>query len=193
MNTTLLEDVRVWTEKTLGQQQQISATIAIPYAIEQVWQVLTDYEQMPTFIPNLLATRRLFHPTAGIRLEQVGYCQVLKIRFSARAVLDVVEQFPDQITFQMIEGDFQEFAGHCRLEPISDIDGKRTILHYSVQLVPKLNLPISLLKRQLYRDLPVNLLAIRQRLDTLQALHDSSNSECEFHPSKNSVSQRNYL
>lgn len=157
-------DVEVIVEKLSHRERQISAKINIPYPVEKVWKILTDYESLPDFIPNLAHSRLLDHPQGGIRLEQVGSQRLLNFKFCARVVLDLEELFPQLIKFNMVEGDFKSFTGHWCLEPYSTNDEQGTTLCYTVQILPKLTMPISIIERRLKKDFQTNLLAIRQRV-----------------------------
>ena len=162
----LLQDVEVQTEAIAERQRQITAKIQISYPVEQVWQVLTDYEALAEFIPNLTQSRLLQHPTGGIRLEQVGSQRFLRLNFSARVVLDLEENFPHEINFNMVEGDLKAFIGSWQLKP-DPISGNGTNLHYTVRVWPKRTMPVTIIERRLSSDLRLNLLAIRQRVDEL--------------------------
>nr|WP_235927029.1 SRPBCC family protein [Gloeocapsopsis dulcis] len=160
----LLQAVEVRTERLAERHRRISARIQIPHTIEQVWQVLTDYETLADFIPNLARSHRLEHPAGGIRLEQVGTQRLLNFNFSARVILDLEEKFPQEINFQMVEGDFKDFSGHWCLQPCSLADQAGTNLEYIVQILPKRTMPISVIERRLSRDMQINLVAIHQRV-----------------------------
>ena len=138
LDASLLEAVQVQTTKLEGRQRQISATLKLPYSVEQIWQVLTDYESLAEFIPNLAKSQRLEHPEGRIRLEQIGMQKALKFNFSARVVLDMTEEFPQAIRFQMVEGDFKDFSGAWELEPLPDPSGPFTLLSYTVRVWSKL-------------------------------------------------------
>lgn len=166
VEASLLQAVEVQTESIAERQRQINAKIQIPYSVEQVWQVLTDYEALAEFIPNLAKSRRLEHPAGGIRVEQVGTQRLLRFNFSARVVLDLEEKFPHEINFNMIEGDLKAFSGTWRLEPYSS-EQKGTKLCYSVRVWPKRTMPVAIIERRLCSDLRFNLLAIRQRVEEL--------------------------
>ncbi len=158
--------VEVQIQSVAERQRQISAKIQISHSVEQVWQVLTDYENLAKFIPNLAKSRLLEHPTGGIRLEQVGSQRLLRFNFSARVVLDLEEKFPHEIVFNLVEGDLKAFSGNWRLEP--DIsDQNRTNLCYSVRVWPKRTMPVAIIERRLCNDVRLNLLAIRQQVEKL--------------------------
>ena len=161
------ETVDVKVEKISERQRRISAKIYILRPVEQVWKVLTDYEALTQFIPNLAKSNLLRHPHGGIRLEQIGYGQLLRMNFSARVVLDLEEYFPQEIRFEMVEGDFKNFRGNWILAPIC-LEGEiGTNLCYTIEVLPKLTMPVGLIERRMSDDLRSNLLAIRQRTENL--------------------------
>ncbi len=162
-----LPDVVVKVEKIAERQRKISAKIQIPQPVERIWKVLTDYEALSEFIPNLAKSCLLEHPQGGIRLEQIGSQRLLKFNFSARVVLDLEECFPQEINFSMVEGDFKGFSGSWCLEPYSQGEDQGTTVCYTIQVWPKLTMPITIIERRLSNDLRVNLLAIHQRVEQL--------------------------
>jgi ribosome-associated toxin RatA of RatAB toxin-antitoxin module len=161
------DNVVIQVEKLSERQRQITASIKIPHPVEKVWQILTDYESLPEFIPNLAKSCLLPHPNGGIRLEQVGAQRVLNFNFCARVVLDLEEIFPQLIKFQMVEGDFKAFSGSWFLEPDLLQDNHSTSLCYTIQVWPKLTMPVAMIEKCIRKDLQLNLLAIRQRANEL--------------------------
>ncbi|ABA24054.1 cyclase/dehydrase [Trichormus variabilis ATCC 29413] len=162
-----LPSVEIQVEKIADRQRQITARVQIPQPVEQVWQVLTNYEALADFIPNLAKSSLLEHPNGGIRLEQVGSQRLLNFKFCARVVLDLEEYFPKEINFQMVEGDFKGFSGNWCLQPYALGDVIGTDLCYTIQVWPKLTMPITIIERRLSQDLRSNLLAIYQRVECL--------------------------
>lgn len=160
-------DVLVSTDRAEGRERQISAQIQLPYSSEQVWQILTDYDRLAEFIPSLAKSRQIHHPQGGIRVEQIGTQALLKFKFCARVVLDMVEQFPHQLDFQMVEGDFKSFVGSWKLQPVALTHGTGTQLCYTVSVLPPRAMPIGLIERRLRSSLAVNLSAIRRRADQM--------------------------
>jgi ribosome-associated toxin RatA of RatAB toxin-antitoxin module len=158
-------EVEVCTDSAEGRQRQISARIQIPHPVEKVWQVLTDYDRLADFIPSLAKSQKIEHPQGGIRLEQVGTQSWLKFKFCAKVVLDMVEQFPHQLDFQMVEGDFKKFFGSWILQP--SVDGTSTELLYTICVLPPLSMPIGIIERRLKSGLVLNLSAIRLRADAM--------------------------
>ena len=166
-SAALLANVEVQIQKIAERQRQISAKIQIPKPVEQIWKVLTDYEALADFIPNLAKSRLLEHPNGGIRLEQIGSQRLLNLKFCARVVLDLEEYFPKEINFRMVEGDFKGFSGSWSLEPCSIGESVGTSLCYTIQIWPKLTMPVAIIENRLSKDLQLNLLAIHKRVEEL--------------------------
>lgn len=173
LSGSALQDVQVQTDCAEGRHRQISAKIRLSYPIEQVWQILTDYDRLADFIPNLAKSCRIEHPQGGIRIEQVGTQSLLKLKFCARVVLDMVEQFPHQLDFCMVEGDFKQFSGSWILQPVAQ--GAETELCYTISVLPPRTMPVGMIERRLKSGLVVNLSAIRQRADALYTASKISN------------------
>ena len=160
-------DIAVKMVTLSDRHRLLTAQIDIPATVERVWQTLTDYEQLADFIPNLAESRRIEHPAGGIRLEQIGSQSLLKFKFCARVVLDMVEQFPHRLLFEMVEGDFKTFKGAWELEPSpKTADGvgvsAGTQLTYSLTVCPSRLIPVRVIEQRLGNNLCDNLKAIRQ-------------------------------
>ncbi|MGK7951593.1 MAG: SRPBCC family protein [Xenococcaceae cyanobacterium] len=159
-------DIKI--EKLEERQRRVFAKIQIPYSLEEVWQVLTDYESFPEFMPSLIQSRRLDRPNGGLRIEQVRTKNFMGMNFSARSVFDIEEKFPHEIHYQLIEGDMKAFSGHWRLEPSSLFESKAGIdLIFDFFLSPKRIFPIALVEHMLSQNIPANMLAISQRVEEI--------------------------
>ena len=159
--------VKISTEKRPARERRIVASVTIPQPIEQVWQVITDYEHLADFIPSLTSSKLVSNPDGHIRLEQIGAQCFLKIKFCARVVLDMTENFPSKLSFCMKEGDFKQFEGAWYLEP--DEEKGTTKLSYDLLVKPPLAMPVALIEKHLCHNLTHNLLAVHQRTLELAA------------------------
>lgn len=153
--------IEVSTEKRPAKERRILASVIIPQPVEQVWQVITDYEHLADFVPNLTVSRLLPNAEGRIRLEQIGAQCFLKVKFCARVVLEMTENFPYELGFAMQEGDFQHFNGVWQLRPTADAQG--THLSYDLLVKPPRAMPAALIERHIRHNVTANLLAIRQR------------------------------
>ena len=163
----IAQHIVVTTEILEGRKRRISAQITIPYALEQVWHILTDYDGLADFIPSLKESRRIDHPNDGIRIEQIGSQSLLKFKFCARVVLDMVEAFPERIDFKMVEGDFKEFCGAWILQPTVIGQQLATSLEYTLDVLPNRLMPIKLIEQKLSHNLKANLTSINRQASVL--------------------------
>ena len=151
--------VNISTEKRPARERRILASVIIPQPIEKVWQVITDYEKLADFIPSLTTSKLIPNSEGCTRIEQIGAQCFLKVKFCARVVLDMTENFPHEVGFLMKEGDFKRFEGAWRLEP----DDQGTKLSYDLLVKAPAAMPAPLIERHLRNNLISNLLAIHQR------------------------------
>ncbi|BAY84427.1 Streptomyces cyclase/dehydrase [Calothrix parasitica NIES-267] len=167
-NFSLTSDVDIKIDKLEGGKRRIFAKIEIPYALEQVWQVITDYEAFAEFIPGMTASSRLEAPTGGIRLEQVRTKSFMGMKSSARNVFDIEEKFPHEVHYQLIEGDVKEFSGCWRLEVSNQSESQSKVeLIYDLCVLPKSMIPAPIFEHFLRNDIPASLLAVRQQVEKL--------------------------
>lgn len=124
-----------------------------------LWEVLTDYEHLHTFIPNLSSSRLLWRRGACVALEQVGCQQFCGLRFSARVQLEITE-LSDQgcLSFRMLDGDFRCFEGSWCM----GTDASSTWLLYELTVQGKPGMPISLIEQRLQQDLASNLRGVQR-------------------------------
>ncbi|MBW4635191.1 MAG: SRPBCC family protein [Iphinoe sp. HA4291-MV1] len=169
-DSAIPQAVEIKIEQPEKRQMRISASIQIPYSLEQVWQVLTDYEAFAEFMPNITHSRRLEHPTRGIRVEQISMRSFMGMKLSTRSVFDVEEKLFHEILYRQIEGDFKAFSNHWRLEPLNLSDEKAGVnLANSFLICPKqiIPIPMTLFEDVFRHDVSANMLAIRQRVEEL--------------------------
>jgi ribosome-associated toxin RatA of RatAB toxin-antitoxin module len=164
----LLEAVNGKIERLEERKRRFYAEIKIPYSLEEVWQVLTDYEAFPEFMNNLKQIRRLEQPTGKIRLEKILIKKFMGMQFNARMVADVEQQYPYEIRENLVEGDFQSYSVCWQLNPLSLGGSKVGVnLVYDLLVVPKRIFPGDLVEYFLSQDVPKHILAVRQRVETL--------------------------
>ena len=163
-----LEAVEIKIEKLKGRKRQLFAKIQILHPLEQVWQVITNYEAFIEFMPDVTQSQRLYHPTGGIRLEQIRSKSFMGIKKNVRSVCDVEEKFPNHVHYQLIEGELDEYSAYWRLEPWKLSDETAGVdLICEISVLPNPIVPGPLVDIIMNQDMPATLLAIRQRVETL--------------------------
>lgn len=149
-------------------------TVAAP--VDIVWKVLTEYERLPEFIPNLEECRRLSTSAPGrIRLLQRACSQAALWRLEASAILDIEEvKLPmgrREARFTMVKGDFKELNGRWIVQPnpssSSGSRGQSCLLRYDISLSPRLPLPATIVSYIVKAGLPANINAVIRRAEQL--------------------------
>lgn len=164
----IFEDLNLKIEQLKGRKRRIQAQVQIPYSQEEVWQVISDYEAFPDFIPCVQVCRRLEHPAGGIRLEQIINKTMMGVNFSSRSVFEIEEKFPKQINYQLIEGEMKSFSLCWRLMPLELSNGQKGVeLFYNLLVVPPSLLPMTVVEKIISHNVAVNLLAICQRIEDI--------------------------
>ena len=139
--------------------RRLAAQLRTPLSVEMLWKVLTDYENLSSFIPNLASSAVLAKTGNTVHLAQVGSQQLLGLKFSAQVELELTEHLADGLLqFRMVKGDFRRFEGNWRLQALPD----GTSLLYELTVQGCLGMPVGLIEQRLRSDLAANLLAVEQ-------------------------------
>ena len=129
--------------------------IAAPDRI--VWEVITDYDNLETFMPDMVSSDSLgFDSDGGILLDQVGIANFFLFSRKIHALLEVKEDFLLGITFRQKEGDFKLYEGSWGLERAD----KGSVLTYSLKARPDFFVPGFLLKSLLKKKVVDSLISI---------------------------------
>ncbi|XP_062214037.1 uncharacterized protein LOC133915050 isoform X2 [Phragmites australis] len=156
-----------------GAHRCVFASITVKAPVREVWNVLTAYENLPEFVPNLAISRIVLRDNNKVRIMQEGCKCLLYMVLHARVVMDLREKLEQEISFEQVEGDFYSFKGKWRLGQLGD---QHTLLRYMVETKMHKDtfLSESILEEVIYEDLPSNLCAIRDYIEKAGA--ESSNS-----------------
>ncbi|PWA70399.1 START-like domain-containing protein [Artemisia annua] len=182
-----IEGVEVEIEKVSRNRRRIRSKVAIEASLETVWGILTDYERLAEYIPGLVVSQVLDKQTNFARLLQIGQQNLaFGLKFNAKGVVECFEKDFEvlpygqrrDIDFKMIEGDFDLFEGTWSIEQSTDdtleqSQRYRTTLSYTVDVVPKIWLPVQLVEGRLFKEIKTNLFSIRE---VAQKLSDTISS-----------------
>ncbi|XP_031283311.1 uncharacterized protein LOC116141986 isoform X2 [Pistacia vera] len=151
-----------------GVHRCVVASITVKAPVREVWTVLTAYESLPEFVPNLAISKILSRENNKVRILQEGCKGLLYMVLHARVVLDICEQLEQEISFEQVEGDFDSFQGKWILEQLGS---HHTLLKYTVESKMHKNSLLSeaIMEEVIYEDLPSNLCAIRDYVEKREA------------------------
>ncbi|WP_415408534.1 SRPBCC family protein [Synechococcus sp. W2B2] len=139
--------------------RRLAVQLRSSLSVDEVWPVLTDYEGLSDFIPNLSSSTLLSRKGNLVTLSQVGSQQFLGLKFSAEVQLELTEHRPEGLLrFRMLRGDFRRFEGCWRLQAVPDA----TLILYDLTVQGCMGMPVALIEQRLKQDLSDNLLAVEK-------------------------------
>jgi ribosome-associated toxin RatA of RatAB toxin-antitoxin module len=127
---------------------QVVATFPIPQRAALAMTVLTDYDRIPRFMPDVRTSRVLERTDNRVVVEQEAVAKFLLFSKQVHLVLDV-EEGPVLLKFQdRCKKAFSRYEGSWTLEERPD----RTDVTYKLTAKPTFDVPGFLLKRLMKRD-----------------------------------------
>ena len=133
------EEVTIEAERR-GDAIEVSARALVAATAPLVWQVLTDYERLPGFIPGI--TKSVVRERRGNRVvvEQTGEARFLVFSFPIEVRFEVNESPPDWIESRAVGGNLRRMDGRYDLRPVPGA-GNRMELRYRGDIEPSFELP----------------------------------------------------
>ena len=163
-----LQRGQVWIrlEHQKDKNYHIRALIWIPCRRRTIWNVLTDYNHLADFLPQMKACA-LIQDSAGVkRVAQIGKSRFLLFSKTVRVVLNVREQATDSISFWQVSGDFKTFRGQWQL--FAWPDSSAALVCYRAVIQPNFFAPSFITKAIQKRDISRMLKAVRTRCRILE-------------------------
>ena len=121
-----------------GEQMTLTATIYAPVTPQVAWAVLTDFDRMAGWVPNLQESRVVSRPgERPLRLAQKGVKHVGLLTFAFESVREV-ELAPIQtMKVKGVSGNMRKLESTMRLTP----QGEGTRIEYHLELIPNYWVP----------------------------------------------------
>ena len=139
--------------------RRLAAQLLTPSSFESLWFVLTDYDRLSEFIPNLSSSKVISREGNRVDLEQVGSQDFFGFKFSAEVQIQLIEDRAKGILkFHLIKGDFQRFEGSWKISEV--INGSGNLLLYELIVQGCIGMPVVLIEQRLRNDLKANLLSV---------------------------------
>ena len=119
---------------------QVNISFRVPVSPREAWAVLTDFEHMPDFIPNLESSQVLVKAEKTLQIEQKGSINLgmFPVNYESKRQVDLTP-------YHMIRS--RSLSGNTRLDSVMVLNpvGKETLLSYRATAVPDLPVPNSLI------------------------------------------------
>ena len=146
-------------EKFSGGTRRLAAQLTTSASFDSLWSVLTDYDRLNLYIPNLLSSKKIYQKNNNVHLKQVGAQDFLGMKFSAEVTIDLIEDKElGLLKFNLIKGDFRKFEGSWRIQNIKNTSKNSLIYDLTVQGCQWM--PIRMIEKRLKKDLSENLIAV---------------------------------
>lgn len=84
---------------------------------EQAWAVLTDYEGLTRFIPDMTESRIIARSGNTILVDQKGSARLFLLSRPVHVRLEIVEAPYELVTSRAVSGSFKEMEGRYELKP----------------------------------------------------------------------------
>ena len=149
-------------ERLPGGTRRLAAQLTTTATFDSLWDVLTDYDRLNLYIPNLLSSKKIYQKNNNVHLKQVGAQDFLGMKFSAEVTIDLFEEKElGLLRFNLIKGDFRKFQGSWKIK--SNKDCLRNSLIYDLTVQGCQWMPIGMIEKRLKKDLSENLTAVEKQ------------------------------
>lgn len=146
----------------------VEATGTVAASPATVWRILTNYERMNEFVPDLASCKILARNGNEVIIEQQGTARFLFMTKSIHLIVRATEQPMTAIDIALVSGDMKHYESRWELLPLADTGGNAggTQLRYSGKLVPNFYVPGVLGAKLIRADIERMMAAVLARLDS---------------------------
>jgi hypothetical protein len=153
----------------------VHAQVLVRASTARTWQVLTDYDRLATFVPDLQSSTRLPWPGAAAGqylVEQHAVARLLFLRQPINLVLQVREQAMSVIDMTLQSGNMRKYQARWELLP--QPPAQEVLLRYSGSIAPDFYIPGWFASTLMRRDLAAMLTAVAAEIEKKDAPDDLS-------------------
>ncbi|UGQ46250.1 SRPBCC family protein [Massilia endophytica] len=155
-------DVKRETQDSLT-MYVIDASGAVLAPLPAVWRILTGYDHMEEFVPDLTSCRVLSRNGNEVIIEQFGTARLLFVSKSIHLIVRATEQPMSSIDISLVSGDMKHYESRWELIPMPETGGTRIL--YSGKMAPNFYVPGLLGTNIIRSDIEKMMNAVLARLD----------------------------
>jgi ribosome-associated toxin RatA of RatAB toxin-antitoxin module len=142
---------------------EVDATGTVAAPLPKVWRILTGYERMAEFVPDMESCKVLSRTGNEVIIEQFGVARFLFMSKSIHLIVRATEQPMSSIDISLISGDMKHYESHWELIPVPETGGTKIV--YSGRLIPNFYVPGILGSKMIRSDIERMMGAVLARLD----------------------------
>jgi len=120
-----------------GDVLQVEASAEFEGSLTRAWQVLTDYDRLAAFVPDLRVSRVVSRERNSALVEQRGAARLLFFSYPMDVRLAITEYPRERVESRAVAGNFREMQSTYTLE----MREGRVLLRYSGRMVPDFYIP----------------------------------------------------
>lgn len=131
-----------------GGAYTVTAAFAVSEPPEAVMAVLTDYERIPTYVPDMEISRIVERHASGMIVEQQALSKFMMFSKRVHLLLDIHEGHGSIRFSDRCGRSFSAYAGSWTVSQHDSL----TVVDYELRATPNFDVPSFVLKRLLKRD-----------------------------------------
>lgn len=145
-----------------GKAYQIASSGTVAATPAAVWRILTDYNRMADYVPDLKSARVVSRSGDKVIIEQLGAARFLFFSRDIHLVVQAQELAPNKIDVTLVDGDMKIYR--CTWELAANAGGG-TRVTYNATIEPKFYVPGLVEASLVRRDIAKMMAAVLARLD----------------------------
>jgi len=142
---------------------EVDATATVAAPLPKVWRILTGYERMSEFVPDLESCKVLSRNGNEVIIEQFGVARFLFMSKAIHLIVRATEQPMSSIDISLISGDMKHYESKWELIPVPETGGTKIV--YSGRLVPNFYVPGILGAKMIRSDIEHMMSAVVARIE----------------------------
>ena len=143
---------------------EVDASGSVQAPPATVWKILTTYERMNEFVPDLASCRVLSRNGNEAIVEQFGTARFLFMSKAIHLVVRAVETPMSSIDIALVSGDMKHYESRWELYPLPETGGTRIV--YRGRLMPNFYVPGIFGSTMIRSDIERMMLAVLTRIDS---------------------------
>jgi ribosome-associated toxin RatA of RatAB toxin-antitoxin module len=146
---------------------EVDATGTVAAPLPKVWRILTGYDRMAEFVPDMESSKVLSRNGGEVIIEQFGVARFLFMSRTIHLIVRAVEQPMSSIDISLISGDMKHYESRWELVPVPETGGTKIIYHG--KMLPNFYVPSLLGSKMVRSDIERMMNAVLARLDRRDA------------------------
>lgn len=148
--------------KISGSGIEVESSVDLPIVPCQAYAMLTDYDDLPKFIPGLVKSHAERISPDEVRVMQVGEVQAFLFRVEMSSTLDMTEFPGKRIVFRQVSGDFASYSGEWDFSSAKE----GTEVRYRAKMTFRPYVPLAIAKWVLDSDVERKFVAIEREAES---------------------------